>query len=47
MLGWIEQLVTLQSSGSISVALDGEYKEGHGWVVGSRSFISFLPPLGS
>lgn len=48
MLGsWAEQPVALGSSGFISVAFDGEYKEGHGWVEGSRTFLSFLPSLGS
>lgn len=40
-----EQPVALRSSGSISVALDGEYKEGHGWLEGSRTFLSFLPSM--
>lgn len=39
--------MALQSSGSISVALDGEYKEGHGWVEGPRTFLSFLPSMDS
>lgn len=48
MLGsWAEQPVALGSSGFISVAFDDEYKEGNGWVDGSRTFLSFLPSLGS
>lgn len=48
MLGsWAEQPVALRSSGSIFVALDGEYKEGHGWVEGSRTFLSFPPSIDS
>lgn len=39
---WIEQPVTLGSSGPTSVAIDVEYKEGHRWIEGSRTFLSFL-----
>lgn len=46
MLGsWAEQPVALGSSGFISVAFDDEYKEGHVWVEGSRTFLSSLPSL--